>query len=793
MKKIISFLIVLSIIFQLAVTIDASEPTDYRGVGYLVSKPKAQFSLTIKRGEEIIGKATSPVGDTLGQPTFANKNLITARVGDTFDLADMSNDEFTKGTISEWDFQVYGPNLSHKVIYKDTFEALNTNVKKNVKFDEKGTYNFFLCVKANTPPSYTNSWANWSHNGNHQTLSPNGEFLWYFTQIRVVVEEAKPKADFQILYNGEDVTDNITKPIQRSGNSLQVTLKDKSTITGGTIVKREWKFYNTNHWKELPRQGTNDLTIEVSSAEINASPNKILFYLRTTSNTGETSWKEHQVHSVLAPAEIIVHHVNTNGKPVDTDDYVTATPGVATIVYSKAIEGYLASKTSDTVTVPIGQTRAEYTFIYNANITTGKIIIHHKDADGNPVAASDPFYVALDTPTEVFSKVIANHTPNKTSDMVTVPSSDPDKLVEYTFIYTKNPPPVNPPYVWIDSPNIVVMGNDINIKARGTDPTNSPITYTWEGSPSYMLEGTLDDEDNTVWFNREGVYSPTLTGSSVNGTDTDTKEIIVLPATPNTIMTAQDRRVNHKITADASTSTSKSQRFPIDWTKSEWEISIEDNSKGLTLDDIKTLHTFTLGTNSNGQPVIKIEGDLKKIELLSKKEGKINILCTLYTTAGYSSFSLRTVNIGPDLPPVADYYSTAEAIRDPNDNNHASIDLVDLSYSPDGDAIGKRVWLYAFDWDNDGSFLDEVWYVYDNGTWQPVTNYGIDGSYPSLKNLNINLIDDGNKPVVLLKLNHVGRYAVDLIVAEQLDSTNSIPAFINASDIQAADTLGKKR
>lgn len=806
MKRIIASLLCMLFIFHSVIVTDAATPTDYRDIFFVkAKKPLAQFKLDVYRGSNLIESKESLVGNAIVEPP-----IIIAKVGDTFKISDLSDPNNAGASVSKWDFQVYGPGISNKEIYT-SFNSLKSDAERVIKFDQKGTYNFFLNVMANTPLNLTDNWSNWSDNGNHRTLSANGEFYWYFTQIRVVVEEAKPVADFQILYNGEDVTDNASKPIQRSGNTLQVTLKDKSTITGGTIEERYWRFYNTNTWSPLPGQGKNDLTINVDSAQINASPNKIIFQLGAKSNTGEIDWEEHTVWSILAAAKVIVHHKDTNGNTVAVDDIINTTQGVETKVYSKAIEGYLANKTSDTVTVPNGQTQVEYTFYYSINNEAGRIIVHHKDIDGNTVAPDDVFLVALNTPTEVFSKPVANHTPNKTSDIVTVPSSDPDKLVEYTFTYTKNPPATSPITGWIECNDTVIQGNDINIKGGGNDPQGGSLTYSWEVDPSSWMVGTLTGTSSTVYFTQVGTVNVTLTvRSSSGGAATVTKAIRVLPAIPNAyidiinpIANASNSRVNHKITLDANRSNSGSQRYTIDWSKTIWEIWVDDATPALTLNDIKTKAPFTLSTNSEGKQAIRVAGDFKQVDILSKKVGRVSLRLSITNTASNTGLTNKQFDVLPDLPPVADLTVTNKVLRDPSDSNYASGEITDLTVMQDEDRIAKRVWLYSFDSDNDGSNklvtkntdgslkaipTNEIWYVYHNASWQPVTIFGVNGSYASLKNLNIANINSGNLVNLPLRVNHVGKYRVELIVQEDLMSY-TIPEFITPADIQKSYTF----
>ena len=570
-------------------------------------------------------------------------------------------------------------------------------------------------------------------------------------------------------------------------------MRDSSTIVNGIITKREWRYWSSaSGWVKIPGQGDNVTSITVDSNNLsNVNINKLGFQLLATTDTNMTGYDAHDVASINSDATIIVHHETSGGTTLSPDVKIGTAVDKPTMVYSKAIAGYLPTKTTDSVTVPASDPdkTVEYTFIYNASASAGTIIVHHKDTSGNQVTADDTFGVPLDTPTVVYSHAIANYTASLASYTVTVPTSDIDKTVEYTFIYAYSPSTL-PPNVWINSNDTVIMGNDIDIDGTGTDPQNNPISYSWEVNPSSWMQGTLSGTSSTVWFNQVGNVNVTLTGTTSGGSDTDTKQIRVLPPTPQVILVSPlSIRTNHKLTISALSSTSGSQRYTLDWPKSIWEISITDSSQGLTLNDIKTLLPYSLAINVQGKQVIRIVGDYKQIEILSKKQGKINVYSQLTNTANYTGFASREIEILPDLPPIIGVSVTKETLRDPEDANLAPIDLIDTSTSPDGDTIGKRVWFYAFDSDNDSLFTDEIWYVLDNNVWQPVTNYGISGSYLSLKDINIDLVNDGNKQMVLFKSNSVGVRMFGLIIRENLNNVNSIPVFITPSDMQKSSTF----
>lgn len=363
-----------------------------------------------------------------------------------------------------------------------------------------------------------------------------------------------------------------------------------------------------------------------------------------------------------------------------------------------------------------------------------------------------------------------------------------------------NPPKDNkPPKVYINAPTSVVMGDDCKIEGWGEDPEGQKVSLKW--SYSDILHDKLEGAGGTVWFSQpgNGFDSVTLTGTDPGGlSDSTNARIEIKPPIPQVIITAADNKVNHKVTIDmlssrSSQSNGKSnQRYPIDFDKTVWELRPLD--VGMSLDDIKTLVPYTITKNDDGLDVMRIEGNYKNIDILSKKQGKINVYCKLTNTAGYTGFTNYKVTIGPDLAPIADFSITKKAIRDPNNNNIATFNLIDASSSTDGDVIGKRVWLYAFDSNNDGNFDNETWYVYNSGAWKKVSDFTKGpGNYADLKNLDIESVNDGNLTSVQIQSSHVGKYKAELIVREGDNNSISndplLKAYVSTNDLLRSNTF----
>ena len=360
---------------------------------------------------------------------------------------------------------------------------------------------------------------------------------------------------------------------------------------------------------------------------------------------------------------------------------------------------------------------------------------------------------------------------------------DPDKPI----------PPVDenkPPVVNISAPEQVVMGDDCNIRGKGYDPEGDTVSLDW--SYSENLHDGLEGKGNVVWFSQEGDEEIDLEGTDSKGLKgyADTT-IEVLPPKPQVRITAIGNKVNRKATIDmlnssASQTNGKSnRRYPIDYSKTVWQITPAD---GLTLNDLKTLAPHTVSGSS-----MIITGDVRAISLLSKKKGTLIVQCSIWNKAGYSGFSRVNVYIEPDLPPVADFNIPPTSIRDPKNNNLADIQLTDMSSSPDNDTIAKRIWLYAYDSNNDGNYDNEEWYVYNNDSWQKVSDItGGSGDYADAKNINIDKVNDGNLTTVHIFSKYVGKRDVELIVREGYTGDLNDPLvkkYVNLSDFLRADTF----
>ncbi|WKV09421.1 PKD domain-containing protein [Thermoanaerobacterium sp. CMT5567-10] len=307
------------------------------------------------------------------------------------------------------------------------------------------------------------------------------------------------------------------------------------------------------------------------------------------------------------------------------------------------------------------------------------------------------------------------------------------------------PTPV-PPVAGINAPSEVIQGDDVRISSSSYDTDGVITNYNWTFNPSIGIEGSISGDSGTLSFSNVGTYTIKLTVTDNDGLkDTAEKTIEVKPAVPEAFFDyAGALKENRKVVLDASGSYT-SPKYPMVWDATEWDIT--SVSSGLTQDDIKIVSST----------------DMKTRTVLFKKAGDYKVRVKVKNSAGnYSDWYEKILSIGSDLPPVADFFVMTTVLRDPQNGNKAKIELIDSSYSSDGDYISQRIWRYKYDSNNNGSFDDESWATLDSGN-------------------NIN-------PV--LYTTHVGKYLFELSIKESFGE-DTIGEFISPSDYRTDDTSDK--
>ena len=255
----------------------AAASHDYREWPFAgVNKPTAQFKITNKRTGESV---TSPDNETLS----SNFPKINAQVGDVIEFTDMSKPG-SGSRISGHDFQWREGSGKFNV---------QSGMKSNIEVKSEGTWSFYLGVKDNA--SVPSPWSNWSENGNHRWISENihntgYDMYWYFTAVSVEVgPKDPPQAEFEIRYDGRNVTDNQSNPISLESLPYQVSLIDKSTSASSSITQWEWKTWQGGAWQQFST--SKNPTFNVDST--------IKGFMLTVwdANGAKSEWVKHDVYA----------------------------------------------------------------------------------------------------------------------------------------------------------------------------------------------------------------------------------------------------------------------------------------------------------------------------------------------------------------------------------------------------------------------------------------------------------------------------------------------------------------
>lgn len=324
-------------------------------------------------------------------------------------------------------------------------------------------------------------------------------------------------------------------------------------------------------------------------------------------------------------------------------------------------------------------------------------------------------------------------------------NTDATDSITKTILITSlpEPPPATPPTARILAPNEAIQGDDVNIRSGSYDSDGFIVSHNWSVTPSTNKVGTIAGEDSTVYWDKEGDYSISLSVTDNDGLmDSTNHTIKILPAIPRAYFEWEGiPKENRRMAFDATKSYTPS-RYPILWDEAEWQFV---PPTGVSVDTIK----------------IRTSSDLTKREVTFKGHGDYKVRLRVKNTAGHwSEWFEQTIQIYPDQAPVADFYVVKLATRD--ETGQATIYLQDQSFSPDGDTINKRIWHYRYDSNNDGNFSDEPWV----------------------------LLSDGNELNPTLNTNQVGKYQFKLYIEEDI-GTNILAEFITPADIRKGDTTNK--
>ncbi|WP_375102241.1 hypothetical protein ACDZ28_00745 (plasmid) [Paenibacillus sp. RS8] len=308
-------------------------------------------------------------------------------------------------------------------------------------------------------------------------------------------------------------------------------------------------------------------------------------------------------------------------------------------------------------------------------------------------------------------------------------------------------PEGKPPVARISAPRYVKAGDDTLISgAASYDPDGYINIYVWETTGAQGEIGNASK--GYVWYTPEQVGQTFPIALTVvdneNQTGSTSREITVTEPKPSAGLSIEGTLKQNRKTTLFNRSQSPT-RFPLVSSKTR-----------------VTITAVSGGTNAD----IKYSGTLSDFEskdVLFKKPGKYKATIYVENTLGYSDSSEITFDIVPDEVPYNYFTLPGVVYRSPDFGNKAIVSLDDISYSSDKDVIGRRLWEYRYDSNNDGSFEGEKWVIFSNE----------------------------NADRLNLELSEVGKYEVRLTVFEEFGQP-TIDEFVTEADRKSTNSDGQK-
>lgn len=312
---------------------------------------------------------------------------------------------------------------------------------------------------------------------------------------------------------------------------------------------------------------------------------------------------------------------------------------------------------------------------------------------------------------------------------------------------TPTEPEGKPPIARISAPRYVKAGDDTLISgAASYDPDGYINIYVWETSGAQGEIGNASK--GYVWYTPEQIGQTFPIALTVVDNDNQigstSREITVTEPKPSAGLSIEGTLKQNRKTTLFNRSQSPT-RFPLVSNKTR-----------------VTITAVSGGTNAD----IKYSGTLSDFEskdVLFKKPGKYKATIYVENTLGYSASDEITFDIIPDEVPY-NYFTLPRVVyRSPDYGNKAIVSLDDISYSSDKDVVGRRLWEYRYDSNNDGNFTGETWVIFSND----------------------------NKDRLNLELSEVGKYEVRLTVFEEFGQP-TIDEFVTEADRKSTNSDGQK-
>jgi len=262
-----------------------------------------------------------------------------------------------------------------------------------------------------------------------------------------------------------------------------------------------------------------------------------------------------------------------------------------------------------------------------------------------------------------------------------------------------------PPVAILDVSDTVMAGAEFLVYGKHSyDPDGSIADY------NYNTPGAVDKvtgEYGFTWYPLSEVgYEKTI---SLRVTDNDglnastSAQVDVIAPVPRAAITILGtKKENRKITLH-NASFNAAEHYPLVEAKTRFTIQA---ISGGTAADIKYSGTLN-GINDK--------------DMIFKKAGTYRATIYVENIAGYSDETSITFDIVPDEPPVVYFAVPSKVYRDPTNGNVARVSLSDMSFSTDYDLIGRRLWEYRYDAENDGNFTNNPWTIFSNENLSALT------------------------------------------------------------------------
>lgn len=352
----------------------------------------------------------------------------------------------------------------------------------------------------------------------------------------------------------------------------------------------------------------------------------------------------------------------------------------------------------------------------------------------------------------------------------------------------------HPPTAIIDAPDEIIAGERVKIDGSDSyaygegdghngdpddkipdDEERSIEDYRWTADPEQYIHSASYDSNVSnfrAWFEwtnemrEQGIKEYEINidlrvTDNAGARDSTDHEIIVKPPIPTASLNITGTMKENRLITVSAEGSEGTEYYPI--TNYIWSIT---------------------PINGGDASSIKYDGTLNGSvtkDMIIKTAGTYKVTVTVVNDVGYTATASQNIVVRPDEKPVWTFAGVPKQLRDPS-TGYATFTWKDGSKSIDGDTISKRVWLMAYDSNNNGSYQDETWYVYDNGAWRAC------GTFDQAKNINIDTINDGNKTQMEYKTRNIGKYEFEVIIRESFGEP-TLPQFITKDDYRVTSSF----